>query len=66
MKINDLYKKYIRGLTIKVLLITEENYMPYMRPPLSKDLWMTEDEELVKQLRFKQYNGKERRFKVIN
>jgi hypothetical protein len=32
-----------------------------MRPPLSKDLWMTEDEALVNQLRFKQYNGNERR-----
>lgn len=31
-----------------------------MRPPLSKDLWMTEDEELIKQLKFKQYNGNER------
>lgn len=32
-----------------------------MRPPLSKDLWMTEDEKLIEDLRFKQYNGNERR-----
>lgn len=44
----------------KVLVITEEEYKPYMRPPLSKDLWMTEDQELVKDMKFKQYNGKER------
>lgn len=40
--------------------MTEEDYKPYMRPPLSKDLWMTGDEELIKQLKFKQYNGNER------
>lgn len=44
----------------KVLVITEEEYKPYMRPPLSKDLWMTEDQELVKDWKFKQHNGKER------
>lgn len=44
----------------KVLVITEEEYKPYMRPPLSKDLWMTEDQELVKDMKFKQFNGKER------
>ena len=42
------------------MVVTEEDYKPYMRPPLSKDLWMTEDEELIKQLKFKQYNGNER------
>jgi len=44
----------------KVLVVTEEAYKPYMRPPLSKDLWLTEDEKLVSELRFKQYNGNER------
>jgi len=44
----------------RVLVVTEENYKPYMRPPLSKDLWTTDDEQLVKELRFKQYNGNER------
>jgi apoptosis-inducing factor 1 len=44
----------------KVLVVTEENYKPYMRPPLSKDLWTTDDEKLVNELKFKQYNGNER------
>ena len=46
----------------RVLVVTEENFKPYMRPPLSKDLWMTDDEKLVSELKFKQYNGNERRF----
>lgn len=41
-------------------MVTEEDYKPYMRPPLSKDLLLTEDENLIKQLKFKQYNGNER------
>ncbi|CAH3176741.1 unnamed protein product [Porites lobata] len=44
----------------KVLIIGEEEYPPYMRPPLSKELWYCEDDELVSQLKFKQWNGKER------
>jgi programmed cell death 8 (apoptosis-inducing factor) len=50
-----------RDPTAKVLVVTEESHKPYMRPPLSKDLWTTDDENLIKQLRFKQYNGNERR-----
>lgn len=48
----------------RVLVVTEENFKPYMRPPLSKDLWMTDDEKLVSELKFKQYNGNERRFAI--
>lgn len=44
----------------RVLVVTEEAYKPYMRPPLSKDLWFTEDENLVSQLKFKGWNGAER------
>lgn len=44
----------------KVLIIGEEEYPPYMRPPLSKELWFCDDDELVSQLKFKQWNGKER------
>lgn len=44
----------------KVLVVTEEDFKPYMRPPLSKDLWMTDDENLIQKLSFKQYNGNER------
>lgn len=44
----------------KVLIIGDEEYPPYMRPPLSKELWYCDDEELVSDLKFKQWNGKER------
>ncbi|XP_067131296.1 apoptosis-inducing factor 1, mitochondrial [Centruroides vittatus] len=44
----------------KILVIGEENYYPYMRPPLSKELWFTEEREKAKKLIFKQWNGKER------
>ncbi|XP_077983754.1 apoptosis-inducing factor 1, mitochondrial-like [Glandiceps talaboti] len=44
----------------KILIVTEENNLPYMRPPLSKELWFSDDKEAVKKLRFKQWNGKER------
>ncbi|XP_071086856.1 apoptosis-inducing factor 1, mitochondrial-like [Haliotis cracherodii] len=44
----------------QVLLIGEENRIPYMRPPLSKEMWFSEDKEGVQKLRFKQWNGKER------
>lgn len=43
-----------------MLIIGEEEYPPYMRPPLSKELWYCDDDELVSQLKFKQWNGKER------
>lgn len=35
-------------------------YFPYMRPPLSKELWYTDDNEKVKNLVFKSYSGKDR------
>ncbi|CAN7983932.1 unnamed protein product [Ixodes hexagonus] len=44
--------------TAKVLVIGDEPYKPYMRPPLSKELWLADD--AAKQLSFKQWNGKER------
>jgi len=46
--------------TAKVLLVTDEKQLPYMRPPLSKELWYSDDKELLRQLKFKQWNGKER------
>ena len=49
------------NLTTKVLLIGAEDSLPYMRPPLSKELWYSDDKALVKQLQFKQWNGRERR-----
>ena len=43
-----------------MLLLGEETQLPYMRPPLSKELWFGADRELVKQLKFKQWNGRDR------
>ncbi|KFD54216.1 hypothetical protein M513_04993 [Trichuris suis] len=52
----------IRGLDAeaKVLIVGEESYKPYMRPPLSKELWFTEDRQLARNLKFQQWNGRER------
>ncbi len=47
--------------TAKVLVISSEKYLPYMRPPLSKDIWYTDDEDVIKKHSFKQWNGKEKR-----
>nr|XP_005165182.1 apoptosis-inducing factor 1, mitochondrial isoform X1 [Danio rerio] len=44
----------------RVLIITEESDLPYMRPPLSKELWFSDDPKVTESLRFKQWNGKER------
>uniref|UniRef100_A0A8C5MER4 Apoptosis inducing factor mitochondria associated 1 n=1 Tax=Leptobrachium leishanense TaxID=445787 RepID=A0A8C5MER4_9ANUR len=44
----------------KVLIISDEPELPYMRPPLSKELWFSDDPDVTQTLRFKQWNGKER------
>merc|ERR1712071_138292 len=44
----------------KVLVVGEESYAPYMRPPMGKELWFNDDDEVGSKLRFKQWNGKER------
>ncbi|XP_065083476.1 putative apoptosis-inducing factor 1, mitochondrial isoform X2 [Ochlerotatus camptorhynchus] len=45
----------------KVLVITNETEMPYMRPPLSKELWFNpEDKAQMEPLKFRQWNGVER------
>jgi len=44
----------------KILIVGEEERLPYMRPPLSKELWFMTDKEAVQDLRFKQWNGRER------
>ncbi|CAH0560097.1 unnamed protein product [Brassicogethes aeneus] len=46
--------------TAKVLVVSEEAYYPYMRPPLSKEIWFNDDKDSVKKLIFKQWNGSER------
>nr|XP_061801718.1 apoptosis-inducing factor 1, mitochondrial-like isoform X2 [Nerophis lumbriciformis] len=44
----------------RVLIVTDEPDLPYMRPPLSKELWFSDDPAVTDTLRFKQWNGKER------
>jgi programmed cell death 8 (apoptosis-inducing factor) len=45
----------------RILVIGEEERLPYMRPPLSKEMWFTK--EIVADehdVRFKQWNGRDR------
>ncbi|KZC15042.1 Putative apoptosis-inducing factor 1, mitochondrial [Dufourea novaeangliae] len=44
----------------KVLVVTEENDFPYMRPPLSKELWYNTDRKISAELFFRQWNGTQR------
>ncbi|XP_062513763.1 apoptosis-inducing factor 1, mitochondrial-like [Corticium candelabrum] len=47
--------------TAKILIICEEEFAPYMRPPLSKELWFTDDlSGAARSLNFKQWDGQER------
>ena len=36
----------------KILIIGDEEHLPYMRPPLSKELWYMEDKKAVEELRW--------------
>lgn len=42
-----------------VLIVTEEKYAPYQRPPLSKELWKTKDPNVAQNLTFTDWSGKE-------
>ncbi|KAL1505760.1 hypothetical protein ABEB36_005248 [Hypothenemus hampei] len=46
--------------TAKVLIVSNEPYYPYMRPPLSKEIWFNDELTLPTNLTFKQWNGSER------
>ena len=46
-------------------MISAEKYMPYMRPPLSKDVWYTDDDAVVQRHAFKQWNGQEKTFDFL-
>lgn len=50
---------------LKVLIVSEDPALPYMRPPLSKELWFSDDPHVTETLRFKQWNGKERRYVLL-
>ncbi|OAD65434.1 hypothetical protein PHYBLDRAFT_80363 [Phycomyces blakesleeanus NRRL 1555(-)] len=43
-----------------VIIIAEEAQAPYMRPPLSKELWFSEDPKVTQTLVFKDWQGHER------
>ncbi|GJJ78348.1 apoptosis-inducing factor 1 [Entomortierella parvispora] len=43
-----------------ILIIGNEDIGPYMRPPLSKEMWFNKDEESTEKLSFKDWQGKER------
>lgn len=43
----------------KILVVSDEHVFPYMRPPLSKEIWFDAELGLEKK-RFKQWNGAER------
>jgi programmed cell death 8 (apoptosis-inducing factor) len=40
-----------------ILIISDEPHPPYMRPPLSKELWFSEDPNAVNTLDFKDWQG---------
>ncbi|KAL1124664.1 hypothetical protein AAG570_001288 [Ranatra chinensis] len=44
----------------KVLVITNEPYTPYMRPPLSKEMFSSTDRQMVQNMEFKQTDGSPR------
>lgn len=43
----------------KVLVLSESDRLPYMKPPLSKELWFTPP-EVAQELSFRQFDGKDR------
>ncbi|CAO3590010.1 unnamed protein product [Absidia cylindrospora] len=43
-----------------VIIIGDEAYSPYMRPPLSKEIWFSEDPQVATTLKFKDWQGSER------
>ena len=54
---------HCRDPLAKILIIGDEEHLPYMRTPLSKEMWFMTDREAVGQLRFTQWNGRERSLK---
>ncbi|KAL7746405.1 hypothetical protein RI367_008249 [Sorochytrium milnesiophthora] len=43
----------------EILIITGEEYPPYQRPPLTKELWFSEDAKIADTLAFKNWEGKQ-------
>ncbi|GIY95995.1 apoptosis-inducing factor 1, mitochondrial [Caerostris extrusa] len=49
-----------RDPTAKVLMIGDEEFFPYMRPPLSKEMWYDDKPDITETLSFAQWDGKNR------
>ncbi|XP_052276958.1 apoptosis-inducing factor 1, mitochondrial-like isoform X2 [Dreissena polymorpha] len=49
-----------RDVKAKVLMISEEDYPPYWRPPLSKNFWFEEDEQMYRQFEYTSVTGRKR------
>uniref|UniRef100_F1KVX8 Apoptosis-inducing factor 1 n=1 Tax=Ascaris suum TaxID=6253 RepID=F1KVX8_ASCSU len=49
-----------RDADAKVLMIGEENQLPYNRPPLSKELWWYGDDKMADTLEYKGLSGKKK------
>ena len=43
---------FYRDPLAKILIVGDEEHLPYMRPPLSKELWFMSDKKAVEELRF--------------
>lgn len=44
-----------------VMIVTQEEYPPYLRPPLSKELWFNADDKAVEQFAYKDWLGEHKR-----
>ncbi|VDN18596.1 unnamed protein product [Gongylonema pulchrum] len=49
-----------RDADAKVLIVGEEEHLPYTRTPLSKELWWYGDEDVSETLEYKGYSGRRR------
>ena len=47
---------------LQVLMISEEDFPPYWRPPLSKHFWFDDDLESYKNYEYTNLRGKKNRF----
>uniref|UniRef100_A0A0R3S5N2 Pyr_redox_2 domain-containing protein n=1 Tax=Elaeophora elaphi TaxID=1147741 RepID=A0A0R3S5N2_9BILA len=49
-----------RDADAKVLIIGDEEHLPYNRPPLSKELWWFGEDQVAETLEYRGYSGKKR------
>ena len=46
-------------------MVGAEPHGPYMRPPLSKELWFNEDKAEASQMIFNDWSGNKRRYDIM-